>query len=33
MQTLGARLITPIPSSGQALADDEVLDMGTITWS
>ena len=33
IQTLGARLVLPIPSSGQALANDEVLDMGTITWS
>lgn len=32
LQTLGGRLITPIPTSGVLLADDEILDLGVITW-
>jgi len=33
LQTKGARLISPVPSATDALADDEVLDVGTITWT
>ena len=32
LQTKGARLISPIPSSYYAIADDEILDLGVITW-
>ena len=33
LQTKGARLISPDPTATDALADDEVLDVGTITWT
>ena len=32
IQSKGARLISPDPSSSVLLANDEVLDLGTITW-
>ena len=32
LQTIGARLNNPDPASDIAIASDEVLDVGTITW-
>lgn len=32
LQANGARLVSPDPTSSIALADDEVLDLGVITW-
>jgi len=32
LQTLGARLVSPLPTDTDLLADDEVLDLGTVTW-
>ena len=33
IQTLGARMISPVPTSSVTPASDEVLDLGTITWT
>lgn len=32
MQTLGARLVSPSPSTDYIIADDEILDVGVISW-
>lgn len=32
LQTLGARLVFPLPTDTDLLAADEVLDLGVITW-